>query len=245
MYEDAEPVYLQIAQTLRSKILDGEYERDSRIPSENQLCKLHIANRGTIRRALDILTAEGYLRRERGKGTFVTSPAGRRMFWGFGSLSERLSGSGDTALATVLSSTVVYRENRPTLRLRRLRGVGTRDGAYPVSVDTSFVPLDLMPDFDKEVFDDASLYAMMRDKYGRSPTRSIVSLTPRLIDNTMRELLQESPVQRSLLHATGQTFDQNGARIEESEITYSSRVQAVMQIDHVDGYAGPVSIPER
>lgn len=240
MRDSTEPVYSQIAQMIRSQILDEEFRPGGRIPSENELCQVYSATRGTIRRAIQLLVDEGYLRSEKGKGTFVNDPEDQMMFWNFGGLTDRLSGTGEVALAQVLGARVVYRDNRPTFRLRRLRTLQTGGEPRPLSVDISYLPLDLFPEIHKIDFTDRSLYEVLRSEYGRSPAKSIVSLSPRMVDQSTRDILGEPPVQKCLLQASGQTFDANGARLEEAEIIYSSRIRAVMNIDHTNGYAAPI-----
>lgn len=64
------PLYLQLAEILRQRILSGEIE--SQLPTEPELCRSYGVARGTVRQALSKLETEGYVRRQRGRGTFVT-----------------------------------------------------------------------------------------------------------------------------------------------------------------------------
>ncbi|HOK56105.1 MAG TPA: GntR family transcriptional regulator [bacterium] len=65
------PDYLIIEKELREKIEKGEYKSGERIPTEVQLCEKYKVSRITLRKALSILEAEGYIYRITGKGTFV------------------------------------------------------------------------------------------------------------------------------------------------------------------------------
>ncbi|MEI8094574.1 MAG: GntR family transcriptional regulator [Spirochaetales bacterium] len=67
----SEPLYLQMANLLRNRILSGELKVNERIEPELELSQLHGLSRGTVREALDLLEEEGFLRRIQGKGTFV------------------------------------------------------------------------------------------------------------------------------------------------------------------------------
>lgn len=238
------PVYEQIAQTIRRQILDGDLTAGSRIPSESILCEQFSVTRGTVRRALQVLVSEGYLRSYQGKGTFVTSQENKRVLWGFGSLTDRLEGTSDHARARVLDRSVVLRQNRPFLRLKRLRLIENDNGSFPVSLDISFLPIDLFPGIQDIDFTDASIYHILRDVYQTTPKFSVVSMSARSIDQETRTVLGEPVGTRCLLHVTGSTYDHNGACIEDSEVTYSTRVQATMTIDQVRGYAEPVTLKE-
>lgn len=63
--------YQQIADDLRQKINLQEYKMNQAIPSELQLQKQYEVSRHTIRQAIALLVNEGYLRKEKGSGTYV------------------------------------------------------------------------------------------------------------------------------------------------------------------------------
>jgi GntR family transcriptional repressor for pyruvate dehydrogenase complex len=60
-----------IAQVLRDQIARGEWKPGERIPSEAELCRQFGVSRQPVRSAIDMLTAQGILTAERGRGTFV------------------------------------------------------------------------------------------------------------------------------------------------------------------------------
>lgn len=65
------PVYKQIADALRDQIEREALEPGDRLPSEATLTRQFDTARGTVRRALALLSAEGRVRTERGVGVFV------------------------------------------------------------------------------------------------------------------------------------------------------------------------------
>lgn len=67
-------LYIQIYGVIRRMIEEGEWQPNSMIPSEDELSKIFGVSKTTLRLALSILSQEGYLRRQQGKGTFVKSP---------------------------------------------------------------------------------------------------------------------------------------------------------------------------
>ena len=66
------PKYLQISAWLKELIQTGRYKEGERLPSEIELSRLCEVNRNTLRQAISELTAEGLLRKEKGKGTFIS-----------------------------------------------------------------------------------------------------------------------------------------------------------------------------
>ncbi|THE16295.1 trehalose operon repressor [Enterococcus hirae] len=56
---------------LEQKIIENEYPPHTLLPSENQLIKIYGVSRETIRKALNLLTTEGYIQKKQGKGSIV------------------------------------------------------------------------------------------------------------------------------------------------------------------------------
>ena len=67
----ASPLYLQISQILRKKIVSKEYSYNTIIPSETELQKMYNVSRITARQAIQELEKDGMVKRSRGVGTVV------------------------------------------------------------------------------------------------------------------------------------------------------------------------------
>ncbi|MCD6141181.1 extracellular solute-binding protein [Candidatus Bipolaricaulota bacterium] len=67
------PIYRQLKEIIREKIEQGEFKPGERIPTEYELCERFSISRTSVRQALAELTQEGYLYRQQGSGTFVSS----------------------------------------------------------------------------------------------------------------------------------------------------------------------------
>jgi GntR family transcriptional regulator len=63
--------YRQLADTLRAAIVRGDYPPGSQLTSEPELAEQYGVSRPTVNRALAILSNEGLVRPERGRGTFI------------------------------------------------------------------------------------------------------------------------------------------------------------------------------
>jgi len=64
------PLYVQLADHLRNKILKGEIKVGDKLPSESEMIKEYSLGRLTIRDALSVLANEGLIEKHHGKGTF-------------------------------------------------------------------------------------------------------------------------------------------------------------------------------
>ncbi len=66
------PLYYQLGTILREKILSGAYALGDQLPTEADLVADYGVSRITVRQALKTLEEEKLIRREAGRGTFVT-----------------------------------------------------------------------------------------------------------------------------------------------------------------------------
>jgi len=66
------PLYYQLANLLTEKIVSRELLTGDRLPTEVELVQQYGISRITVRQALRLLEEEGLIRREVGRGTFVT-----------------------------------------------------------------------------------------------------------------------------------------------------------------------------
>lgn len=68
-----EPLWQQLAASLRDSISDGEFPVGSRIPSKKTLAQEHQVSITTVDRAVRELKGEGILDPEKGKGLYVVA----------------------------------------------------------------------------------------------------------------------------------------------------------------------------
>ena len=61
--------YIQMANSLRTAISEGEYTSTGRLPTEQKLMQQFGVSRQTVRNALEILAKEGLIQRRQGSGT--------------------------------------------------------------------------------------------------------------------------------------------------------------------------------
>ncbi|GGF73436.1 GntR family transcriptional regulator [Paracoccus acridae] len=69
------PLYHRVYAVMRERIVNGYYPDDVPVPSEAELSDSFGVSRITIRKAMEMLSAEGLITRMRGRGTFVTDRA--------------------------------------------------------------------------------------------------------------------------------------------------------------------------
>jgi len=66
-------LYQEISNTLKKRIISGEYEIGAMLPTENELVEEFQVSKITIRNAVQLLVDDGYVEKQSGKGTVVLS----------------------------------------------------------------------------------------------------------------------------------------------------------------------------
>jgi GntR family transcriptional regulator len=139
--------YAALAAALRARIVAGEWPPGTALPAEQNLAAQHHVALGTLRRALELLAAQGLVERIHGRGTFVRQTlAGAPMlrFFRFGQATGDVPGSRILARDRVAAPAAVARQlglgpGSDCLRLRRVRLVD----AQPCLYEEIWLPLPL------------------------------------------------------------------------------------------------------
>jgi GntR family transcriptional regulator len=170
--ESSTPRYFQLMEILRD--LCASLEPGQIVPSELELCQMYSVSRTTVRKALDHLRQEGLLYRIQGKGTFVSPPKLRERFaHQAAGIYEDMASRGVALRTQVLEQTIIPASKTvaselqlvvgsPVIKLVRLRFVNDE----PLLVSTTFLPYRSFPGLENEDLNMASLYAVLREKYG-------------------------------------------------------------------------------
>jgi len=75
VFDDASPIYLQIAHQLEDEILSGALAPDAQVMSTNQYATFYRINPATAAKGLQQLVDDGILYKRRGLGMFVSPDA--------------------------------------------------------------------------------------------------------------------------------------------------------------------------
>ena len=172
MPKTAAPLYEQIRQLIVAALAAGEWRPGDALPSEAALAERFRASPGTVRRALDELTAANVVERRQGAGTFVATHTAPRDAYRFLRLvaddgtvgfkrrlvhCRRARASAETARALHL------RTSEPVIEVRRLLLRGTR----PVVLDDLWLPERHFAGLTAEIINGypGTLYALFEERY--------------------------------------------------------------------------------
>ncbi|MBB2926654.1 GntR family transcriptional regulator [Paraburkholderia silvatlantica] len=142
-----QPLYVQIKDTLRARILDGTYAPHSQMPSEHELCAMFEVSRITVRQALGDLQKEGLLFKVHGKGTFVSKPKAFQNVTSLQGFSEAMSSMGYEIVNQLRSFRIVKADRHIASRLNLPEGAPVAEihrvrmlNREPVSLELTWVP---------------------------------------------------------------------------------------------------------
>jgi DNA-binding GntR family transcriptional regulator len=143
------PKYVQIVQAIQERIEDGTYAPGDMLPSESRLVREFGAGRSTVVRALQILSMQGWIDREHGRGSFVKGSPGRsseRSHAGQSAFDASESGrataivhAGRAVAADAIANALGVPTGSPAVLRRRL--IADDDG--PSELVSLWFPLDV------------------------------------------------------------------------------------------------------
>ena len=111
----AKPLYAQVEEIIRQRLIDNYWKPGDALPSEMQLAAELGVSQGTVRKALNDMVAENLLVRRQGRGTFVSEHTERRALFLFFNLV------GEDGSRTMPVSRVISCEHRKATAEERAR----------------------------------------------------------------------------------------------------------------------------
>ncbi len=220
------PIYRQLKELLREKIAGGEWSPGTMIPSERELSEQYAISRMTARQAVVELAREGILYREQGKGTFVAEPKFQQALVSLTSFTEDMhtrglrSGSRVLRLEYIIAPLLVVQAlqiapNEKIIALERLRLAEDE----PIALESCYLHFQNAQNLLDEKFENHSLYKLLSQKYGITPTRAQQRVEADLCNFKEKEFLkieEGAPVLRNKRIS----YDQWGRAFEYTESAY-------------------------
>ncbi len=167
--------YDRLASLLRNRIATGSFARGAKLPSESELVRDTGLSRSTVRHALEVLVEEGLIKKERGRGAFVTGiPTAQENNMVFSSYTDQIEQQGMRPTTRTVDTGMAKAEGKiarffgvdpqsPLVKLVRMRYL---DGD-PFCLETTYLPAELDVLIDQDL--NGSLYATLRREFHRAP----------------------------------------------------------------------------
>ena len=217
------PKYEPIYKEIRNEILSGVYTFGDYLPSENEYTQKYGCTRNTIRRAIGLLSAEGLLLPQHGRGVQVIySPeTGKSLFTvgGIESFSEaasrnslrvktRVVGFEEVTADEKLSRKTGFDPGKELFHVQRIRMFGNK----PIIFDENWFLKSEMPGLNEKIAA-ASIYRYLENELGMTITTSKRRVSAeKAIPEDIRYLALHGL--DFVLVVTGQVFNSRGVMFE-------------------------------
>lgn len=218
------PLYCQLKNLIMKKIDKGEYAADSKIPSEQELCELYNISRPTVRQAITELTNNGYLYKEKGKGTFVSKSRSMVDIKNYSGFTDSILDSQDIVDRQIISLEVVHSNklskveevfglsHQNKTEFAEVKYVTTQsDEAF--SLNVSYIPLSLFPTIIEDIKDKKPSYDIMRGKYPLLPVKTKSTLEIIFTEQSDAHFLKVQPGQ-ALIKIENVLYSKSGQVVE-------------------------------
>lgn len=220
------PLYYQLETILRIRISLGEFEPGVSLPSEDALAKEYGVSRITVRQALSSLEKDGFITRERGKGTFVSEkPLSFEPTKLTGSIEDLISMGirtntkvidfSLTQVAKKVTDSLGLAEGTKLVRIERLRLARGTPFSYilnylPSTIGQKIQPNDLIA---------KPLLKILEDDFGIDLGEATQRIEADIADSYVASLL-EVRVGAPLLKIERTVFDSHRRAVEHTSVLY-------------------------
>lgn len=171
------PAYLTVYSDLKKMILSKKYDIGMLLPSEPELERIYSVSRTTVRKAISLLTNDGYITVKQGHGTQVISRKVSQNLNILTSISQTLKNKGydigvkNTFIEKIkmdesLSNDFHVQNETEAVCIHRIQLAD----ASPVAIAKNYIIASLVPNIEKDNKEIISLYEYLSDKYNISYT---------------------------------------------------------------------------
>lgn len=219
--DDTRPLYRRLSDYIKHVITDGLLKRGTFMPSERVLSSELGLSRATIRKAIDELSASGFLVRRHGSKTEVASRVEKTLS-ALTSFSEDIRSRGMEPSAEWLSRTITKPSPSevmalgisPSEQLVRLERLRLAD-SVPIAIERAAVPQSILPS--AELVED-SLYDAL-EKRNALPKRALQRMRAGIVTPRDAKLLN-CPMGTPIFIVERHLFLDDGRTVEFTETRY-------------------------
>ena len=169
------PAYKEVYSKLKEELKEGIYPAGSLLPTESELEKIFHVSRTTIRKAISILSLEGYVKTKQGYGTEVLNIFTVQKLNQITSITETLRQKGYTVKTksmyiekiTAPESIMSIMEMHTPAPIYKVQRVQTADGV-PIALMTNYVKCSYTPGLEHYIDGFTSFYSFLEKKYNRN-----------------------------------------------------------------------------
>ncbi len=240
------PLYYQLGTILREQILSGTYAPGDQLPTEAELVAEYGVSRITVRQALKSLGEDGLIRREAGRGTFVTGHPGLPD-------TLRMDGSLDDLISMGMATSVKLLDLRRVSANREdQRAFGLAEGSSvmqcmrlrfyhdePYSYIINRLPEELASHFEEQDWKEGAILRVLEKRLGLKLGDARQHVRATLADAHLARLLG-TRIGAPLLSVDREVHSEDGRAVERVHTYYRGDIYSLnVQLTRAPGESHP------
>ncbi len=197
------PLYQQIYDLLRDRILNGTLAFSDRLPAEQELTQMLGVSRITVKRAMNELAVAGFVRRQRGIGTVVIyNVAAPAVKGSFETMIDGLTRMGVETEVQLLDCTIGTSSPAISESLELKRGKGSKSvqrivrlrrlNGEPFSYLITYIPYDISDGYDDTQLASESLIKLL-EQANHAPVEAEQTITATAASAAVAANLEVAP----------------------------------------------------
>lgn len=194
------PAYATVYDVLKKEIIEGDFAIGDLLPTEPELEKRFGVSRTTVRKAVDLLSREGFVQARQGKGTVVLDNRTKQNLNVVTSISETLRKKGyEVAPKSIyidripasphIAGDLGIEAGALVVRVQRIE---LADGK-PIAIMKNYLKTEMVPGIEGHIGEISSLYHFLEERYGINIDSAHDRITARTADFTEAEMLNVTP----------------------------------------------------
>jgi len=191
------PLYTQVKQNLRERILDGSYPAHARLPAESELGAIFGVSRITVRQALSDLQKEGVIFKIPGKGSFVAKPKAFQQLTQLEGFGVAMSRMGYEIYNQVTSHKTVAATSQVAQQLQIAAGTEVTEikrirylNREPVSLEVTYLAQDIGERLCREDLATRDIFLILENDYAIPLGHADLQVDAMLADDSLAHALR-------------------------------------------------------
>lgn len=192
-----QPAYIKVYNTIKQEIKDGSFKVGDFLPPEPEIEKKFQVSRTTVRRAIEMLSREGYVNVCQGRGTEVIEFSTVQPLNSITSITETLIAKGYTVSTKSIyidripapsnvANALRIEEGTPVIRIQRVQCADNN----PICIMYNYLVEHLAPGIENHKDKITSLYAFLQTKYNVHLGSAIEYISASVSDFMDSQILQ-------------------------------------------------------
>ena len=173
---EAQPLYVKARNIMVDRLISGQWRPGQVLPSEFAIAAELGVSQGTVRKALDDMTAEGLVVRKQGRGTFVAEAEDKSILFRFYRLTPNHDQKSPASQTFPESRYLSKSQNKASAKEQEIFDIGSTDMVWrferlrsnedgPILWEQLVLPARHFPDFTQDIQLPNNVYQLYSTRY--------------------------------------------------------------------------------